>query len=266
MVTTIIATSGWFGISDGRWRVLQKTPMEGADQKLDSEGIEIVVPLLQGVSLPAAILGPPPPVHGTMSVPLIQAHCQPHSAHCQPQRAQGTLPDTQSQTHCQKGNSTQTLTGGSADSAISRTAREGIKVMLSPSTCKRQLALPSGPEGRPQMHRSRRHPPCGLLLIIMLSSWTLTCQGSSLSSDAAREMQMWIEIQNTCTAILSDTQPMVPAIEEFCFMVMGMQQNSQGSEEKDNTKREEIQSPGSVLSRGYFLFRPRNGRRSLSFR
>ncbi|XP_063314093.1 neuromedin-U isoform X2 [Pelobates fuscus] len=159
--------------------------------------------------------------------------------------------------------------------------------MLSPSTCKRQLALPSGPEGRPQsshqMHRSRRHPPCGLLLIIMLSSWTLTCQGSSFSSEAAREMQMWIEIQNTCTAILSDSQPMVPAIEEFCFMVMGMQQNSQGSEEKDNTKRflfhyskshasgksdimEEIQSPGSVLSRGYFLFRPRNGRRSLSFR
>ncbi|XP_040274777.1 neuromedin-U-like isoform X2 [Bufo bufo] len=98
------------------------------------------------------------------------------------------------------------------------------------------------------------------------------------------------------------------ALEELCFMVMGMLQKSQGLEEKDDSKRflfhyskshdsgnsditssvlhpllqlvpqlhdrrmkrfkseEEVQGPGGVLSRGYFLFRPRNGRRSAGFR
>ncbi|XP_044155263.1 neuromedin-U-like isoform X5 [Bufo gargarizans] len=73
------------------------------------------------------------------------------------------------------------------------------------------------------------------------------------------------------------------ALEELCFMVMGMLQTSQGLEEKDDSKRflfhyskshdsgnsditEEVQGPGGVLSRGYFLFRPRNGRRSAGFR
>ncbi|XP_011532669.1 neuromedin-U isoform X1 [Homo sapiens] len=97
------------------------------------------------------------------------------------------------------------------------------------------------------------------------------------------------------------------ALEELCFMIMGMLPKPQEQDEKDNTKRflfhysktqklgksnvvssvvhpllqlvphlherrmkrfrvdEEFQSPFASQSRGYFLFRPRNGRRSAGF-
>ncbi|KAM8940125.1 neuromedin-U [Pelodytes ibericus] len=197
--------------------------------------------------------------------------------------------------------------------------------MLSHSICKkRQLAMHQGAEGRTQgsyqQHRSSSHPLCGLLLLIIFSSWAISCQGAPFTSHTLRaeqELQLWNEIDDVCTAILSDSQPMAPsALEELCFMAMGILQRSQGSEEKDNTKRnfnlfsaqflfhyskshdsgnsdimssvlhpllqlvpqlhdrrmkrfkadEEVQGPGGVLSRGYFLFRPRNGRRSAGFR
>uniref|UniRef100_A0A8C5LXY0 Neuromedin U n=1 Tax=Leptobrachium leishanense TaxID=445787 RepID=A0A8C5LXY0_9ANUR len=173
--------------------------------------------------------------------------------------------------------------------------------MHSPNLCQQKPpALPNGPDVRShgkdhQLHRFRRHPPCGLLLLLMLSSWTLTCQGVPFSSrtlQAEQELQIWNEIEEACTAILSDPQPLASsALEELCLMAMGILQRSQGSEERDITKRssvahpllqldpqlherrmkrfsadEDIQSPGGALSRGFFMFRPRNGRRSASFR
>ncbi|XP_075434660.1 neuromedin-U isoform X2 [Ascaphus truei] len=137
-------------------------------------------------------------------------------------------------------------------------------------------------------------------------------RGAPLSSKALRaeqELQLWNGIDDACSAILSDSQPVASsALEELCFMVMGILQKSQGSDEKETTKRflfhyskshdsgnsgimssvlhpllqlvpqlhdrrmkrfkadEEVQGPGGVLSRGYFLFRPRNGRRAAGFR
>ncbi|KAM4807664.1 neuromedin-U [Rhinophrynus dorsalis] len=189
--------------------------------------------------------------------------------------------------------------------------------MLSPSGCKERPALHSNvTEGRSQsncLHNFRRQPPCGLLLVIfLLAAWTTTCKGVPLSSHtfrAEQELQLWDGLDDACSEILSDSQPVGPStLEELCFMVMGILQRPQDSEEKDNTKRflfhyskshdsgnsditssvlhpllqlvpqlhdrrmkrfkaeEELQGPGGVLSRGYFLFRPRNGRRSAGFR
>ncbi|KAM4708989.1 neuromedin-U isoform 2-T2 [Discoglossus pictus] len=165
--------------------------------------------------------------------------------------------------------------------------------MLSTRGCRKQPALQDATDGRPQS--SHQHPGSPmLLLLILLTSWTGTCKGAPLSSitlGAEQELQLWNEIHDLCSEFLSDSQ-FVPsnALEEICLDVMGIRPKIQGSEEKDykrssvlhpllqlvpqlhdrRMKRykpdEEVQGPGGVLSRGYFLFRPRNGRRSAGFR
>ncbi|XP_056414261.1 neuromedin-U isoform X2 [Hyla sarda] len=162
--------------------------------------------------------------------------------------------------------------------------------MLNSSSCKKQLAMQNASEDTSQdrchQHSIRGHPSYGLLLLILLVSWTSICEGAPFSSTVLRaeELQLWNGIDDACSAVLSDSQPAVSsALEELCFMVMGILQKSQGLEEKEESKRflfhyskshdsgnsditEEVQGPGGVLSRGYFLFRPRNGRRSAGFR
>ncbi|XP_067386638.1 neuromedin-U isoform X2 [Emydura macquarii macquarii] len=145
-------------------------------------------------------------------------------------------------------------------------------------------------------------PP--LLLLLLLASWTCACKGAPMPSQAQeQDLQLWNEIDDACSAYLSvDPQPEASsALEELCFMVMEFLQKPQSVDEKDNTKRthdsgnsdimssvlhpllqlvpqlherrlkrykadEELQGPGGIQSRGYFLFRPRNGRRSAGFR
>ncbi|KAM5193595.1 neuromedin-U [Mantella aurantiaca] len=187
--------------------------------------------------------------------------------------------------------------------------------MLSPSNkpITMQNSNEERTQGRYQHCNFRWQPPYGLfLLLIMLASWSSICQGAPFSSNVLRteqELQLWNEIEDACSAMLSDSQLAVSStLEELCFMVMGIVQKSQSSEEKEDSKRflfhyskshdsgksditssvlhpllqivpqlherrmkrfkpeEEIQGPGGALSRGYFLFRPRNGRRSASFR
>ncbi|XP_018431324.1 PREDICTED: neuromedin-U isoform X2 [Nanorana parkeri] len=172
--------------------------------------------------------------------------------------------------------------------------------MPSPRSCDKQITMQNSNEertqGRYQHCNFRWQPPYGLIvLLIMLASWSSICQGAPFSSHVLRaeqELQLWNEIDAACSAVLSDSQLTVSStLEELCFMVMGILQKTQGSEEKDDSKRssvlhpllqivpqlherrmkrfkpnEEVQGPGGVLSRGYFLFRPRNGRRSASFR
>ncbi|KAM4708990.1 neuromedin-U isoform 3-T3 [Discoglossus pictus] len=157
--------------------------------------------------------------------------------------------------------------------------------MLSTRGCRKQPALQDATDGRPQS--SHQHPGSPmLLLLILLTSWTGTCKGAPLSSitlGAEQELQLWNEIHDLCSEFLSDSQ-FVPsnALEEICLDVMGIRPKIQGSEEKDYKRflfhyskshdsgnsdiMEEVQGPGGVLSRGYFLFRPRNGRRSAGFR
>ncbi|XP_073464527.1 neuromedin-U isoform X1 [Aquarana catesbeiana] len=187
--------------------------------------------------------------------------------------------------------------------------------MLSP--CNKQITMQTNNEertqGKSQHCNFRWQPPYGLLLLlIILTSWTNICQGAPFSSlvlRADQELQLWNEIDDACSAVLSDSPLEVSStLEELCFVVKGIMQKSQGSEEKGDSKRflfhyskshdsgksditssvlhpllqivpqlherrmkrlkpdEEIQGPGGVLSRGYFVFRPRNGRRSATFR
>ncbi|KAE8629597.1 hypothetical protein XENTR_v10000540 [Xenopus tropicalis] len=184
--------------------------------------------------------------------------------------------------------------------------------MLAPNRCNKLPALQYAanigtPQSCPQLHSFKWQPPSWLLFAILLVSWAASCKGFPLSSNALQEqeLQLWNELGNDCSTILSDS--LGPStLEELCFMIMGILQKSQGSDEKEESKRflfhyskshesgnsditssvlhpllqlvpqlhdrrmkrfkaeEEVQGPG--LSRGYFLFRPRNGRRSAIFR
>ncbi|XP_077157578.1 neuromedin-U isoform X2 [Paroedura picta] len=133
-----------------------------------------------------------------------------------------------------------------------------------------------------------------LFLVVLGLSW---CRGAPMTSNVLQgeqDFQLWNEIDDVCSAYLDrDAQPQSSnALEELCFMVLGLLQKTQGLDEKDNTKRlsvlhpllqlvpqlherrpkrykvvdEELRIPGGIQSRGYFIFRPRNGRRSTAFR
>nr|XP_012613740.1 neuromedin-U isoform X3 [Microcebus murinus] len=99
-----------------------------------------------------------------------------------------------------------------------------------------------------------------------------------------QELQLWNEIDDACSSFLSvDSQPQASKVlEELCFVLTGILLKPREQDEKDNTKRflfhysktqkldnsnvvEESQTPFASRSRGYFLFRPRNGRRSAGF-
>ncbi|XP_069487731.1 neuromedin-U isoform X3 [Ambystoma mexicanum] len=122
--------------------------------------------------------------------------------------------------------------------------------------------------------RGQLPPVCSaplLLLLLLLASCICVCGGAPFPAQvrqAEQELQLWNEIDDACSHFLStEPQPQASsALEELCFTVVGILQKSQGLDEKDNTKRDELQGPGGIQSRGYFLFRPRNGRRSAGFR
>ncbi|XP_037256910.1 neuromedin-U isoform X2 [Falco biarmicus] len=139
-------------------------------------------------------------------------------------------------------------------------------------------------------------PGSPLLLLLLLASSMSACKGAPMPSqalEADEDLQLWKEIDDACSAYLStDSQPQTSSIlEELCFLVIGFLQKPQDLDEKDNTKRssvlhpllqlvpqlnerrlkrykvdEELQGPGGIQSRGYFFYRPRNGRRSVDFR
>ncbi|XP_040148337.1 neuromedin-U isoform X2 [Ictidomys tridecemlineatus] len=125
-------------------------------------------------------------------------------------------------------------------------------------------------------------------LLLLLLAWCAgACGGAPIFPQGLQpeqELQLWNEIDDACSSFLSvDSQTQAStALKEFCFMVMGILPKPQEQDEKDNAKRflfhysktqklgnsnvvEEFQSPFASRSKGYFLFRPRNGRRSADF-
>ncbi|KAM4780473.1 neuromedin-U isoform 4-T4 [Cyanocitta cristata] len=130
-----------------------------------------------------------------------------------------------------------------------------------------------------------------LLLFVLLASSMSACKGAPMPSQALEsneDLQLLKEIDDACSAYLStDSQPRVSqtevsgTLEELCFLVMGFLQKPQSSVlhpllqlvpqlNERRLKRykldEELQGPRVIQSRGYFFYRPRNGKRSVDFR
>ncbi|XP_011817106.1 PREDICTED: neuromedin-U isoform X4 [Colobus angolensis palliatus] len=124
-----------------------------------------------------------------------------------------------------------------------------------------------------------------LLLLLLLACCAGACGGAPISPQGlqpAQQLQLWNEIDDACSSFPSiDSQPQASnALEELCFVIMGMLLKPQSSVvhpllqlvphlHERRMKRfrvdEEFQNPFASQSRGYFLFRPRNGRRSAGF-
>ncbi|XP_015717851.1 neuromedin-U isoform X4 [Coturnix japonica] len=147
-----------------------------------------------------------------------------------------------------------------------RCAEQGTAAMA--QLCQQQLPAAIPPRG-PGSGGGVPGSPL-LLLLFLLASSVRVCKGVPMPSqalEAEQELQLWKEIDDACSAYMStDSQPQVPStLEELCFLVMGFLQKPQGLDEKDNMKREDLQGTGGIQSRGYFFFRPRNGKRSVDF-
>ncbi|MGH0162675.1 UNVERIFIED_CONTAM: hypothetical protein FKN15_043057 [Acipenser sinensis] len=152
-------------------------------------------------------------------------------------------------------------------------------MMLSSTLCQ-QRPLHTGSNS--SSSTTMRNPHCIITLtLLILISTTPTCKGAPAS---LQELQVWNEIEDVCSSFLStDPQSQASrAIEELCYMVWGIINKSQDLKWKDHTKRflfhyskthdsgnsdfmDDLQGPGGIQSRGYFLFRPRNGKRSTTF-
>ncbi|XP_066405194.1 neuromedin-U isoform X4 [Molothrus aeneus] len=117
-----------------------------------------------------------------------------------------------------------------------------------------------------------------LLLFVLLASSISACKGAPMPSQALEsdeDLQLLREIDDACSAYLStDSQPQVSStLEELCFLIMGFLQKpqflfhySKTHDSGNSDIMEELQGPGMIQSRGYFFYRPRNGRRSVGFR
>ncbi|XP_069645894.1 neuromedin-U isoform X2 [Haliaeetus albicilla] len=169
--------------------------------------------------------------------------------------------------------------------------------------CHQQPPAAPRQRGRRKAGHGAALPGSPLLLLLLLASSVSASKGALMPSqalEADEDLQLWKEIDDACSAYLSrDSQPQASsALEELCFFVMGFLQKPQflfhyskthDSGNSDivssvlhpllqlvpqlNERRlkrykvdEELQGPGGIQSRGYFFYRPRNGRRSVDFR
>nr|XP_020648140.1 neuromedin-U isoform X3 [Pogona vitticeps] len=165
----------------------------------------------------------------------------------------------------------------------------------------RRREPPLGAGGGSAFHPGPRKPQPGsgtpwLLLLSLLAFGVSSCKAAPMASHSPQgehELQMWNEINDVCSTYLTrDTSPQSSnTLEDLCIMVLELLQKTQDLDEKDNTKRssvlhpllqlvpqlherrlkrykedDELRIPGGIQSRGYFIFRPRNGRRSAPFR
>ncbi|KAG7489438.1 neuromedin-U isoform X3 [Solea senegalensis] len=73
------------------------------------------------------------------------------------------------------------------------------------------------------------------------------------------------QIDTVCSSYLSADHKFQASdvLGELCVMMLVQRSKELRGQEK--SKRAELQGPGGIQSRGYFLYRPRNGRRSLEY-
>ncbi|XP_053260203.1 neuromedin-U isoform X2 [Podarcis raffonei] len=133
------------------------------------------------------------------------------------------------------------------------------------------------------------------LLLFLLAFGASACKGAPMAPHVLQgepDLQLSNEIDDVCSTYMVRDSPSQSSntLEELCYMILELLHKAQESDEKDNTKRssvlhpllqlvpqlkkrlkrykadEELRIPGGIQSRGYFIFRPRNGRRSTTFR
>ncbi|XP_028857364.1 neuromedin-U isoform X2 [Denticeps clupeoides] len=107
--------------------------------------------------------------------------------------------------------------------------------------------------------------PAVLLLLLAIP----VCKSAPvvLQQPPVNHEQLLNQIDDLCSYYLSADLPLQASdvLAETCFFMLEALQKHQDSTARDHSKREDVQGPGGIQSRGYFLYRPRNGRRSSEY-
>ncbi|XP_071262474.1 neuromedin-U-like isoform X1 [Salvelinus alpinus] len=132
-----------------------------------------------------------------------------------------------------------------------------------------------------------------LILLVLLISAIPICKSSPIQQQRATidQYQLLKQLEDVCSSYLSADLPFrIPnVLGELCVLML-VQKSKKGRDNPSkrfpvmhpllqlvpqlHTRRERgeefvvrdhLQGPGGIQSRGYFLYRPRNGRRSLEF-
>ncbi|XP_059353963.1 uncharacterized protein LOC132091895 isoform X7 [Carassius carassius] len=112
--------------------------------------------------------------------------------------------------------------------------------MRSSSQCER---------GAAQRAMSRAHNSALMLGVLLISCIPITTSAPVLLNPSSIEHEQ----------LLTQTSDV---LEDLCFRMLGSLQKSKEITARETRKRDDLQGPGRIQSRGFFLYRPRNGRRS----
>ncbi|XP_060885007.1 neuromedin-U [Labrus mixtus] len=103
-----------------------------------------------------------------------------------------------------------------------------------------------------------------LTALLILCVPVCTSAPAELYQTTTAQRQLLSQIDDVCSSYLSADLKMWESdvLGELCVLML-----VQKSKELKvrGSKRGELQGPGGIQSRGYFLYRPRNGRRSLEY-
>ncbi|KAM9530186.1 neuromedin-U-like isoform 4-T4 [Salvelinus alpinus] len=114
-----------------------------------------------------------------------------------------------------------------------------------------------------------------LILLVLLISAIPICKSSPIQQQRATidQYQLLKQLEDVCSSYLSADLPFrkgrdnpskrSPVMHPLLQLVPQLHTRRERREEF--VVRDHLQGPGGIQSRGYFLYRPRNGRRSLEF-
>ncbi|XP_071262477.1 neuromedin-U-like isoform X3 [Salvelinus alpinus] len=114
-----------------------------------------------------------------------------------------------------------------------------------------------------------------LILLVLLISAIPICKSSPIQQQRATidQYQLLKQLEDVCSSYLSADLPFrkgrdnpskrFPVMHPLLQLVPQLHTRRERGEEF--VVRDHLQGPGGIQSRGYFLYRPRNGRRSLEF-
>ncbi|XP_023854150.1 neuromedin-U isoform X4 [Salvelinus fontinalis] len=114
-----------------------------------------------------------------------------------------------------------------------------------------------------------------LILLVLLISAIPICKSSPIQQQRATidQYQLLKQLEDVCSSYLSADLPFrkgrdnpskrSPVMHPLLQLVPQLHTRRERGEEF--VVRDHLQGPGGIQSRGYFLYRPRNGRRSLEF-
>ncbi|XP_029285812.1 neuromedin-U isoform X4 [Cottoperca gobio] len=104
-----------------------------------------------------------------------------------------------------------------------------------------------------------------LTALLILTIPVCTSAPAELQQATTGQRQILSQIDAVCSSYLSADLKIWASdvLGELCVLMLF--QKSKELKVQENSKRAEVQGPGGIQSRGYFLYRPRNGRRSLEY-